>query len=70
MISAVQPQVREILASCVDDEPDALQELIDVLKARGVEAPAVPEVNQDVKNNFVLGNQNIAGRDNNFGGAR
>ncbi|MEU2251014.1 hypothetical protein [Streptomyces sp. NPDC019224] len=70
MINAVEPQVREILASCVGDEPDTIQELIDALKAQGVEPPADVSVKQDVKNNLVFGNQNVAGRDNNFGGAR
>ncbi|MGD9484690.1 hypothetical protein WDH52_15755 [Streptomyces sp. TRM70308] len=70
MINAVEPQVREILASCVGDEPGTIQELIEALKAQGVTAPADASVKQDVKDNFVLGNQNIAGRDNNIGGAR
>ncbi|MFF5884878.1 hypothetical protein [Streptomyces sp. NPDC012589] len=70
MVSAVEPQVREILASCVGDEPGTIQELIEALKAQGVTAPTDASVKQDVKENFVLGNQNIAGRDNNFGGAR
>ncbi|XUZ24610.1 hypothetical protein ACQVDT_06395 [Streptomyces sp. RMIT01] len=69
MVGGVQVPVREILTSCVgDDQPEALHELIDALKARGAEAPVVAQ--QTVTGNFALGSINTAGRDNNFGGTR
>lgn len=69
MAGAVQVPVREILASCVgEDQPEALQELIDALKAQGAKAPVVSQ--QTVTGNFAFGNINTAGRDNNLGGAR
>ncbi|MCM3821472.1 hypothetical protein ACP4TB_24675 [Streptomyces sp. DR3-1] len=69
MATGVQVPVREILVTCVsDDQPEALQELIDALKARGAEVPVV--AHQTVTGNFALGNINTAGRDNNFGGTR
>ncbi|MCZ0994647.1 hypothetical protein O1L44_18110 [Streptomyces noursei] len=69
MAGAVQVPVREILATCVgEDQPEALQELIDALKAQGAETPVVSQ--QTVTGNFALGNINTAGRDNNLGGTR
>ncbi|MCC3774736.1 hypothetical protein [Streptomyces sp. UNOB3_S3] len=69
MATGVQAPVREILASCFgEDQPEALQEFIDALKAQGVEAPVIAQ--QTVTGNFALGSINVAGRDNNLGGAR
>ncbi|MEU7179813.1 MULTISPECIES: hypothetical protein [Streptomyces] len=69
MAGGVQVPVREILAACVgDDQPEALQELIDALEARAAETPVISH--QTVTGNLVLGGINVAGRDNNLGGAR
>lgn len=69
MAKGVQVPVSEILASFVEaDQPDALKEMIDALKAQGTGNPVVSQ--QTVTENFALGNINTAGRDNNIGGAR
>ncbi|MBB1257431.1 hypothetical protein [Streptomyces alkaliterrae] len=68
MAEGVQAPVRDILTSCVGDQPEALQELIDGLKAQGVETPMIQQ--QTVTRNRVRGSINVAGRDNNFGGGR
>ncbi|MEU0676105.1 hypothetical protein ABZ330_25055 [Streptomyces sp. NPDC006172] len=69
MARGVQVPVREILASCFgEDQPEAIQEFIDALKAQGAEAPVIAQ--QTVTGNFALGGINVAGRDNNLGGAR
>ncbi|MFJ9612880.1 albusnodin/ikarugamycin family macrolactam cyclase [Streptomyces noursei] len=68
MAGGMQVPVREILAACVgDDQPEALQELIDALEARAAETPVISH--QTVTRNLALGNINVAGRDNNLGGS-
>lgn len=69
MMRGVQVPVEGILTACLDDSQSAaLQDLVRALNDQLTQGSTVP--NQIVSGNFVGGNINAAGRDNNFGVTR